>query len=55
MQNAHFLILSLKCVLMSLLMKIQLSLIIFVFECKIIKVYVKYTFHSSTSAQSNIL
>ncbi len=44
MHSAHFLILSLKCVLMSLF-----------YDLWIISVYLKYTCNSSTSAQSNIL
>ncbi len=52
--NAHFLILSLQCVLMSLLMRIVWSWNN-VFKCKIFKVYQKYTYNSSTLAHSNIL
>ncbi len=47
MHNAHLSVLSLKCVLMSLLMRINQS--------KIFKVHLKYTCNSSTLEESNIL
>ncbi len=55
MHIAHFLILRLKCVLMSLLMKIEWSLKNIDLQSKIFKVYLQYTCSSSTLTQSNIL